>query len=278
MRLADKVIRKKIPAKFPAGREACAAACRNGLIAPRHTVHCISAPSGTHMSPRYAIYFVPAPETPLYQAGAALIGYDVYSGKPLPFPGGLALGHDEWRALTGEPRVYGFHATLKAPFRLAPGRSAEELVAHVATFAAARAPVAIAPAVRTIGSFAAVMPAEPSAALDGLAADCVRAFDAFRAPLSDDERRRRLASPLSARHKENLERWGYPYVFDDFRFHMTLTGKIAPAWQEPVLACLREKLAAVESRPLAVDRVALLCQPDRDTPFSLVASAPLSAR
>jgi putative phosphonate metabolism protein len=229
-------------------------------------------------APRYAIYFVPAAETPLYQAGAALLGYDVYSGKPLPFPGGLALGHEDWRDLTGEPRVYGFHATLKAPFRLAPGCSAEELAAHLATFAAARAPVAITPAVRTIGSFAALIPAAPSAALGRLAADCVRAFDAFRAPLSDDERRKRLASPLSPRHKENLERWGYPYVFDDFRFHMTLTGKMAPARQDPVLACLREKLGAIVGRPLAVDRVALLRQPDRNTPFHLVANAPLSAR
>jgi putative phosphonate metabolism protein len=228
--------------------------------------------------PRYAIYFVPAPDTPLYQAGAALLGYDVYSGKRLPFPGGLTLGPDDWFALTSEPRTYGFHATLKAPFRLAPGRSAEELAAQLAAFAgAAREPVAIVPAVRTIGSFAALVPGEPSPALDRLAAGCVRAFDGFRAPLGEDERRKRLAAPLTDRHRENLERWGYPYVFDDFRFHMTLTGRIAPACQEAVLACLRRSLGAIEGRPLAVDRVALLCQPDRNTPFHFVASAPLPA-
>jgi putative phosphonate metabolism protein len=227
---------------------------------------------------RYAIYFVPAPETPLYQAGAALLGYDVYSGRRLPFPGGVALGDDEWSALTSEPRVYGFHATLKAPFRLAPGRSADELAGHVATFAATRAPVTITPAVRTIGRFAALVPAGPCAALDRLAADCVQDFDGFRAPLSDDERAKRLAAPLSARHRENLQRWGYPYVFEDFRFHMTLTGPIAPASQDAVLTCLRERLGGVEGRPLLVDRVALLCQPDRDTPFHLVVNAPLAAR
>jgi putative phosphonate metabolism protein len=229
--------------------------------------------------PRYAIYFVPAPETTLYQAGAALLGYDVYSGKPLPFPDGLAIGHDDWLALTAEPRTYGFHATLKAPFRLAPGRSADELAAQLETFAGApHVPVAITPAVRTIGSFAALVPGEPCPALDELAADCVRAFDGFRAPLSDDERRKRLAAPLTARHKENLERWGYPYVFEDFRFHMTLTGPVAPPRQDAVLACLRRSLGAIEGRPLPIDRVALLCQPERNTPFHLVASAPLPAR
>jgi putative phosphonate metabolism protein len=230
-------------------------------------------------APRYAIYFVPAPDTPLYQAGAALLGYDVHSGKPLPFPDGLAFGHDDWFALTAEPRTYGFHATLKAPFRLAPGRSAEELAAQLEVFAGTlRDPVTIMPTVRTIGSFAALVPGEPCLALDQLAAGCVRAFDGFRAPLSDDERRKRLAAPLTARHKENLERWGYPYVFEDFRFHMTLTGPVAPSRQEPVLACLRRSLGAIEGRPLPIDRVALLCQPDRNTPFHLLASAPLRAR
>jgi putative phosphonate metabolism protein len=253
------------------------------LIAPRQTVHGIGAISRnphvrTMSAPRYAIYFVPAAETVLYQTGAALLGYDAYSGRHLPFPGGLALGGDAWSALTSEPRVYGFHATLKAPFRLASGRSAEELAAHLARFAATREPVVITPAVRTLDRFAALVPSVPSAALGRLAADCVQDFDGFRAPLSDGERAKRLAAPLTDRHRENLERWGYPYVFDDFRFHMTLTGPIAPASEGAVLACLRDKLGAVEGRPLAVDRIALLCQPDRDTPFHLVASAPLLAR
>lgn len=228
--------------------------------------------------PRYAIYFVPAQESPLYRIGAALLGYDVYSGKHLLFPDGLSFGHDDWLALTSEPRVYGFHATLKAPFRLALGRRPEELAAYLAAFAAVREPVTILPAVRTIGSFAAIVPGEPSTALDRLAAECVRAFDEFRAPLNEGERRKRLATPLTERHKERLERWGYPYVFEDFRFHMTLTGRIAPACQQSVLACLREKLGPIEDRPLSVDRIALLCQPDPGTPFQLVASAPFPAR
>jgi putative phosphonate metabolism protein len=229
--------------------------------------------------PRYAIYFVPAPETPLYQAGAALIGYDVYSSKRLPFPDGLALGDDDWFALTAEPRTYGFHATLKAPFRLAAGRNADDLAAQFGTFAStSRAPVTITPVLRTIGRFAALVPGEPCPALDALAAECVCAFDGFRAPLSDGERRKRLTAPLTARHADNLDRWGYPYVFDDFRFHMTLTGPIAAASEKTVLACLRDKFAGIEGRPLHVDRVALLRQPDQNTPFHLVASVPLQAR
>ncbi len=155
----------------------------------------------------------------------------------------------------------------------------EEVTAQLGTLAAAASePVAILPAVRTIGRFAALVPGEPSPALHRLAADCVLAFDEFRAPLSNDERRKRLMAPLTARHKENLERWGYPYVFEDFRFHMTLTGPIVPTSQEAVLLCLRDKLMAIEGREMPVDRIALLCQSDPGAPFHLVASVPLPAR
>lgn len=51
-------------------------------------------------------------------------------------------------------------------------------------------------------------------------------FDGFRAPLSLDERDRRLAAGLSGRQIGNLDKWGYPYVLEDFRFHMSLTGKV----------------------------------------------------
>jgi len=227
---------------------------------------------------RYAIYFVPAAQSALYQIGAALLGYDVYDGALLPFPDDLAASPDAWSDLTRAPRLYGFHATLKAPFRLRPGRSAEELAAHFKTFAArTRAGVVIVPALRQIESFAALVPREPSAALDALAADCVQAFDEFRAPLSDEDRRKRLAAPLSAQHQANLERWGYPHVFEEFRFHMTLTGRIPPAQSAEVLAYLRRKLITIEGRPLPIDRLALLCQPSPQAPFRLVASAPLTA-
>lgn len=229
------------------------------------------------MAERFAVYFVPAAHTPLYRAGAALIGYDVYSGERLPFPAGLNGDDDAWSTLTAEPRVYGFHATLKAPFRLAPGRTADELSARVAAFARGwREAVTLTPSLTAVGGrFAALVPEAPSPALDRLASACVRDFEAFRAPLNDDERRRRLAAPLTARHREHLERWGYPYVFEDFRFHMTLTGPLDPARRESVLSCLRASLGAVAAAQVAVDRIALVRQSGPGAAFRMVASTPL---
>lgn len=130
--------------------------------------------------------------------------------------------------ITADPRRYGFHATLKAPFRLAPGRDADELERAVSAFAAAEAPVVlrgVTPA--AIGSFRALVPAGDTAEVDALAARVVDELEAFRAPLTDAEFARRRPERLTARQRELLDAFGYPYVHDEFRMHMTLTDALA---------------------------------------------------
>src|SRR5262249_12093055 len=140
-------------------------------------------------------------------------------------------------AATGEPARYGFHGTLMAPFALASGRSADELEEVLASFVRGHAPVPLGRLkVAGIGAATASVPAGPEAAVRTFAGDCVTAFNRFRAPLSAKDRERRLAAKLSPRQVELLERWGYPYVFSEFRFHMTLTGRLPrdeqARWQE----------------------------------------------
>ncbi|MFL9825532.1 DUF1045 domain-containing protein [Rhodoplanes sp. SY1] len=228
-------------------------------------------------SPRWAIYVVPSADSLLFRLGSALLGYDCRSGDDLAPPGGVDLPAD-WAALVAPARRYGFHATLKAPFRLASGCDADGLVRAVDALAREpRVPVVIRPVVRALGDFVAVVPAVRDAALDRLAADCVTRLDAFRAPLSDAERARRLAAPLSPRQREHLDRWGYPYVFDDFRFHMTLTGPIAADRRDAVVATLAALLAPVtDAGALPIDRIVLSRQDGADAPFRVVHDAVLS--
>src|SRR5262249_33605032 len=129
------------------------------------------------MDPRYAIYFVPGPDTALYRFGAAVLGYDCFTGADVPPPDPLPVDTGAWRELTREPRRYGFHATLKAPFRLAAGRTEAELISEFVEFSrtVAIAPT-IEPAVRLLQRFAAIMPANACAALGRLAASCVKHF------------------------------------------------------------------------------------------------------
>jgi len=221
--------------------------------------------------PRYAIYYAPAPGSDLDRFGTHLLGYDAFSGEDLPFPDGIPQAAPDWRELTDDPRRYGFHATLKAPFSLAPGRTESELVSACEAFAATpRAVPVIRPVVGSISGFVAVIPAEPPPGLIRLAADCVSAFDSFRAPLTAADRTRRNPSQLTPGQREHLDRWGYPYVFDDFRFHITLTGRLDAERREPILAMLRNRFAAVGLETLAIDSIALFRQDKANARFRTV--------
>jgi putative phosphonate metabolism protein len=176
---------------------------------------------------RVAIYAAPRAEDPLWRFGSRTLGYDAATGAPEPTRPPLPLAQERWEELTEEPRRYGFHATLKAPFRLAEKASFAQLSDALKTYSARHAPVpAFRLEVRAIGEFLALMPEAAPDALAALAADVVIAFDAFRAELTQGERERRLSAKLDARQVEYLERFGYPYVLEEFRFHMSLTGKV----------------------------------------------------
>lgn len=225
------------------------------------------------MGPRYALYVAPAAASALWRFGSAVVGYDAATGADVPFPPGDPFARADWPDLTAEARRYGFHATLKAPFHLGEGADEAALLAALRDFAAARAPFDVpALAVASLGRFVALVPAAPAPALDDLAAACVRAFDAFRAPLSEADRARRLAASLSPRQVEHLDRWGYPHVLADFRFHMTLTGALPPDLAEPVRAALARRYAALPPG-LSVDGVALYRQADRGARFRLLERA-----
>jgi putative phosphonate metabolism protein len=232
----------------------------------------------TNVQPRYAIYFVPAADSALYRFGSAMLGYDCYTGADLPRPPDLDIGDADWRTLTEEPRRYGFHATLKAPFGLTPARREDELSDAVDAFARAPREIArIAPEVRLLSAFTAIVPRAPVAALDALAAACTTAFDQFRAPLSAQERARRNPSRLTERQVSSLDRWGYPYVFDDFRFHMTLTGPLPVERRDDVPARLRRSFAQVwGERPIAIDRIGLFKQDGPDARFRVLRHAALN--
>lgn len=223
-------------------------------------------------SGRFAVYYTPPDGSALADLAARWLGRDAASGAALDRPTLPGLDPARAEALTESPRFYGFHATLKAPFALAEGTTVADLIAAVDRFAAGRTAVLIPPLrVRTLGRFLALIPSEPAPALDELAAACVRAFDPFRAPPDPAELARRRAANLTAAQHRNLERWGYPYVMEDFRFHMTLTGRID---DEAERARIAQGLAALFAPVLdgeaTVSGLAVFHQPDRETPFRLI--------
>jgi putative phosphonate metabolism protein len=221
--------------------------------------------------PRYAIYFVSARGDVLDRFGAELLGYDAWTGEDLPFSSTVTEAEPDWHELTADPRKYGFHATLKAPYVLAEGKTEAELVAACAAFAERprRSPV-IVPVVDAISGFIAVVPKERSIELEQLAADCVIAFDSFRATLTAEDRARRNPARLTERQRDYLDRWGYPYVMEEFRFHMTLTGSIQSPRRERVVSMLRERFTSTGLERLAIDAIALFRQDDATSRFRII--------
>lgn len=175
---------------------------------------------------RFAVFWAPPRGSAMARFGASWLGWDAEVGELAPHPDVPHLPVPV-AEITATPRRYGFHGTLKPPFRLREDtdfaqldQAAAALAAHIAPF---KAP-ALAPA--HIGAFVALVSSARCPDLEGLAANCVRQLDRFRAPPGDTELARRQAHGLSARQEEHLLRWGYPYVLDQFRFHLTLTGAL----------------------------------------------------
>jgi len=229
------------------------------------------------MTARYAIYYAPPDGSALWRKASAWLGRDVVTGQPLERPALPALADLDLDRLTADPRHYGFHATLKAPFELAAGRPEAELLqaAFGVAYRLAAFEAVIAPA--ALGRFLAFRLQSGEAAMQALHEACLRAFEPFRAPLSAADLERRRKAPLSAGQDAQLVTWGYPYVFDDFRFHMTLTGSIADdALRARVLAALQEHFAA-ETGPHCFDGVAVFRQTDRHAPFGMLQRFPFRA-
>jgi putative phosphonate metabolism protein len=225
-------------------------------------------------TPRYALYYAPAADSPLWRFGCATLGYDAFAGGDVPFAVPPGCDAEAWPQLTAEPRHYGFHATLKAPFELANGRSEGQLRAFTHQIAAGLSAVPLAGlTVTALGRFVALTPAQPSPALQKLAFDMVQAFEPFRASLNAADLERRLSTPLTPAQRAYLEAYGYPYVGDAFRFHMTLTGSLPHDAVANIASALAAAYAAaVPLAPVAIDRLALFRQDKRESRFHLLDS------
>ncbi len=229
--------------------------------------------------PRYAIYFVPAADSKLYRYGSAILGYDCYTGASVDFPAEFGNGAVNWNELTTPPRRYGFHATLKAPFHPSPSCTERQLVNALQNFGGlGHAVRSFAPTVRLLDGFFAVVPRQAATALDALAASCTTLFDAYRAPMSPQQRAQRIALGLSRSQIENLDRWGSPYVLAEFRFHLTLTGRVAPSRRKAIIATLLDTFHRMGvERSIAVDRLALVRQETPDATFRVVSECRLGS-
>jgi 2'-5' RNA ligase len=231
---------------------------------------------------RYAIYLAPPPDSAFWRFGSDVIGRDAATGAQSTSFALEGLDAERWRGMTVEPRRYGFHATIKAPFRLRENERFADLCDAAATLAAAQAPFELGPLrVSTIApsadrAFVAVTPSARSTELERLESEVVRSLDRFRAPLTPAERARRNPERLTPRQREHLDKWGYPYALEEFRAHFTLTDAIADF--APVARALAREFAQRVAPPsLTVDALVLFAQPQAGGDFSILRRFPFQA-
>lgn len=172
------------------------------------------------MFKRYAIYVLP--DGMFGQSGAQWLGWDVRERRL------VAPSNGAPHAITSTPRRYGFHATIKAPFRLRDEYTQGQLCSAFADWCAATPPASLGPLeVKRLGRFYALTPRHQSSAVTDLAAQVVRQFSPFRAPITQEEIDRRVQKGMHPEAKDRLLKWGYPHVFEYFKFHITLSDRLS---------------------------------------------------
>lgn len=229
------------------------------------------------MSARYALYFAPAADSALARFGTDWLGRDNETDSSIPQRSVAGIPPNRLQEITASARHYGFHATLKPPFALAPGATPERLDADLAAFAKKQKSISrLALKIGNLDGFLALLLAEESLEVRNLAAACVREFDVFRAPPSIREQERRRQAPLTDLEDALLQRWGYPYVMEAFRFHMTLTCRLDDTERGPLEKTLRTMFAPTAATGVAIDGVCLFHQETRDSAFRLLRRYPFA--
>ena len=237
--------------------------------------------NGMSAMTRYALYFAPAADSAWWCAGCHWLGRDAQTGQKVVPPKIAGVPAQLQRQLTQAARRYGFHATLKAPFQLAEGFREAHLLTMAAAFARHQSSLVLHdPSVRPMHDFLTLQPSVVQSEISALAMRCVSYFDLLRAAPASSELARRRVAGLSARQEALLQRWGYPFTEEEFRFHMTLTDRLSGVDSEVVFAlrkaaetCFAE---AMETR-LMLDGLAVFRQADGNAEFELIARFPFNS-
>ncbi len=205
---------------------------------------------------RYAVYFAPDEASALHSLGSEWLGRDARTDELTTPSLPESISVESWRTRTEAARRYGFHATL---------------------FAAQRTSFNLPPlCLGTLGRFLALILSGPSMELLRLAADCVRDLDQFRAPPDPEDVARRMGASLNAAEQQNLIRWGYPYVLDTWKFHMTLTSSLSPDDLTVFRQHLAERFDSVCRAPVLCESICLFEEPEPNAPLLLTDRFPLA--
>ncbi|NQW50235.1 MAG: DUF1045 domain-containing protein [Rhodospirillales bacterium] len=228
---------------------------------------------GAQAQPRYALYYAPRAEEALAVAASRWLGRNADTGEARDIVPMSDVSHERLCAIVADPRLYGFHGTLKPPIALVEGATERDFLDAVGSLAATERQIDVAALeLAELQDFLALVPSGRCAALQDFSDRCVVEFDEFRRPADEAELARRRAAGLTQRQEDLLLRWGYPYVLEQGRFHLTLTGRVQDPRERGVIQGeLRRRFMAFIDRPLAVRDLCVFRQPAPGRPFTVLA-------
>jgi putative phosphonate metabolism protein len=225
---------------------------------------------------RFAVYYLPCPGSPLQRFGDKWLGWSITDGEFINHLKGQ-IPATEHAKITVTPQKYGFHGTLKPPLRLKDEFGQNELINAVHHIAKMHHPFMMPGLIlQVVDQFMALVPMEHSPAMHNLASALVTGLDSFRKAPTQEETTRRLSVELTSRQTELLEAWGYPYVLDEFHFHLTLTGKLEKDQILKIQNYLQEQISPMLEQPIEVKDVAVVGQMENGM-FTLIERVPLGS-
>ncbi|KND62456.1 Protein RcsF [Candidatus Burkholderia verschuerenii] len=215
--------------------------------------------SGAHT--RVALYYAPPASSAWWREGCEWLGRDAENSREFP-----TSAH----AVTHAPRRYGWHATIVPPFHCAPDVTLNDVLAAARAWASSIARFDMPVRAAELGRFTALRPARDidDERLRAIAASALQALAQLRATPSPESIERRITPDMSARQIALLREWGYPYVFDEYRFHMTLSDSLdAAAMRASIIDEWTRRIDTLG--PMPVHGTALFVEPEAGAPFTL---------
>ena len=210
---------------------------------------------------RYAIYYAPIENPELDLFGKCWLGWDPYKGEETTKSDLSKLtSFKKFSSLVLTPKQYGFHGTIKAPFRLKNEYTYNDLENKVREISKQIQSFHLDKLViKKLGNFIALTPSK-NLKVNDVSNKFVEGLDFLRDDLSEDEIKKRNPHKLSFNQKKKLFKWGYPYVFNEFKFHLTLTGKLRIEEIDNVYKYLQTILKSVNLRKIHFKSICIFGQ------------------
>jgi hypothetical protein len=172
------------------------------------------------------------------------------------------------------------HGTLKPSFELSPHTTEQELLTVATLVCRGLAPLKL-PALELgeIANIVSLVLEASSVELENFATYCVRAFDGYRRALTPDQEEVFRKNRLTVHQEQMLEHWGYPYVNEEFDFHISLTDPIPDERERHRVKDVLEGIAApVLRKPLIMRELAVFKQNGTQESMSVIARIPFGRR